>query len=657
MSEPLYGLTARTADRVRQLLADGGEVGGRASSAPQARGVTWVKVTSSADADGWHGAVPTQHMADAWQDGTLSVLIAAPDGRDLVGGNRYLATRTGDDDGGTPRYRAVPTGPADPNACRDSLANLDPATDRVTFQITPGTVTGRCAEIAAKSLTGYAPDPDIEQWVSIGTFPTKLGHTSLTYRYDADTGEPVLLLTATTGEGSGATTVIQPMMWVGCVGGCGEYVARPLLWCDSEPVTDCEDCPDGAPRRWRFTLAGGTGDFASANGEYTVVHTTDCTWVGTLGDWTATVTTSGGTLSALQVTDGAASAQWVGELTCCAPWSPELDDVSSETGTPPDPPTVTPLGPCVKSRCATGAFKARVCCKGHTRYTGCDALPAYFGAWCLTGGTSDGVTAERGTLIGNYGPALWGPAGGYPGSMFSCPAGPAHDYDDTRWVCGWNFYDPSNAAIAPILSAAGVYSVGAEPQIIKVLVYYDPTAESGAGAWVLAQLRCFGAFGSCDGCYLTTIATAANDPDPADDPFEIVFRLAETYPTSGVYYELRLTPGSCEEDPACDDEPCFDGPGGPLAGHPDQSLTVVDGTWAGTFTLAWAGSYWTGMGESAAIEWRLSCAGGVWTLERRRFGVLVATGTATAASCDPYGLVFAPMGGGGSSDITAELAT
>ena len=104
--EPLYALTQRTADRVRQLVADGGSAGpGPAPTGAAARGVTWVKVTGSPDGSGWHPAVVTLDLNGTWSDLTNVVHVKADDGTRLTSGNRYLCTRTGDDTDGTARFR------------------------------------------------------------------------------------------------------------------------------------------------------------------------------------------------------------------------------------------------------------------------------------------------------------------------------------------------------------------------------------------------------------------------------------------------------------------------------------------------------------------------------------------------------------------------
>jgi hypothetical protein len=108
MGEQLYGLTARTADQLRGVLADGGRTGGRQTSGSEGAGVTWVVVTGEADADGWHPGAVHVTSGPGWAEGTMAVLVAAGDvdGAELVEGCRYLCTRTGSAADGTARFRA-----------------------------------------------------------------------------------------------------------------------------------------------------------------------------------------------------------------------------------------------------------------------------------------------------------------------------------------------------------------------------------------------------------------------------------------------------------------------------------------------------------------------------------------------------------------------
>ncbi|MDY3558127.1 hypothetical protein R5W23_000848 [Gemmata sp. JC673] len=105
MAERLYGLTARTAGDVKQLLVDGGAVGGRASSGSVARGVAWVKVTGAASS-GWYPGVVSLDEGGTFMDLTTAVKVSAANAVALTTGNRYLCTRTGDDSAGA-RFRAV----------------------------------------------------------------------------------------------------------------------------------------------------------------------------------------------------------------------------------------------------------------------------------------------------------------------------------------------------------------------------------------------------------------------------------------------------------------------------------------------------------------------------------------------------------------------
>lgn len=102
----LYGLTERTAGAVKQLLADGGGVGGRATSGAAARGVTWVKVTGAA-VSGWHPGVVQVADGGSLVDGTDAVQVAAGDGTALAAGHPYLCTRAEDASDDTPRFHAL----------------------------------------------------------------------------------------------------------------------------------------------------------------------------------------------------------------------------------------------------------------------------------------------------------------------------------------------------------------------------------------------------------------------------------------------------------------------------------------------------------------------------------------------------------------------
>ncbi len=101
----LYGITSRTRERIRQLLDDGGKVGGRSTTGATARGVTWVKVTGAAVGD-WYPAVVSLDTEGEWEDLTAGVHVAS-DSAALATGERYLCTRTGDADDGTAQFRSI----------------------------------------------------------------------------------------------------------------------------------------------------------------------------------------------------------------------------------------------------------------------------------------------------------------------------------------------------------------------------------------------------------------------------------------------------------------------------------------------------------------------------------------------------------------------
>lgn len=109
-------------------------------------------------------------------------------------------------------------------------------------------------------------------------------------------------------------------------------------------VCDAPACPDGASTDYSFTLAGGTSDFAGANGAWTLTYTTGDIWAGTLGDWTASLDASTGTLTLAGPAD--ALLIYDGTFNCCAASSGYSLTSSSGTGTTPGAPTIAPDGAC-----------------------------------------------------------------------------------------------------------------------------------------------------------------------------------------------------------------------------------------------------------------------------------------------------------------------
>jgi hypothetical protein len=112
----LYGLTPHTAQRVLQVLDDGGSLPSpRGHLARPERGVTWVKVTGAMDADGWHAAVVSLDQAGEWEDLEQLVYVKSHDRSGLTIGNRYLCTRTGDDVDGFACFRTSSPASVSPN--------------------------------------------------------------------------------------------------------------------------------------------------------------------------------------------------------------------------------------------------------------------------------------------------------------------------------------------------------------------------------------------------------------------------------------------------------------------------------------------------------------------------------------------------------------
>ncbi|HYH66390.1 MAG TPA: hypothetical protein VD866_16980 [Urbifossiella sp.] len=607
------------------------------------------------------------HQADStaapieWQAVTGDYHVLPMPGQTLAEGAKGVALLVGVHEG-APVYSLG--GPAS-GICRETLAKLLP-TSRVTFAVQEG--HGWCAEIAAKSIAGWRPDPDVEKWYSLGTFPTKLGDTSLTYLFDDNTGAPVVLLTATTGEGSGATTVIKPLTYIGCADGCPEFEARPLLWCDSRPVTDCDQCPGGAPRRYRTTLAGGTGGYAVLNGEHTFEHDAGCAWLLTTPGFigSAQWVDQGGGERQLQTQIGhvasSAFVSWSGPFVstsadCCAAVAgteyADFDPGSGGAGDTPALPTVAAVGPCVSERCGDNTFRVRVCCKAHTKYTGCDALPDYSGAWCITG-TSGYTGAESGgELSGNYGPDFYIGPGLFRDTGLPVNNPPDDEHDDR---CGFDLWNKTDPVLIAAFNAVGLYSSDLE----RAIVYYEPDAEDGAGAWVLAVLY----YDGFSGFTITTIAAAANDPDPTDDPFEIVFRWVAV---GDLYHELRITPGPCgdEEDEGGEDGPldaiCCAGEGEALAGDPPPSIrvTVADGPNAGPHDLPFNPTTGGWDDGEDPVRWNASCGEvvveGVPTMQWAC--TLDGIGPAmTSAACSPFGVVFPGDNYGSTLPVTLSVS-
>jgi hypothetical protein len=161
--------------------------------------------------------------------------------------------------------------------------------------------------------------------------------------------------------------------------------------CAAPPrTTACTICPNGAPSVWTFTLAGGTGDFASANGAWTISRTTGCQWTATRNGWTATLALTGtfGTATGQLALFGPGGAElsWTVSIgaSCCGPVV--MGSLASVgTGTPPGDPTLTSAGECEPVQLTstdggatftTGDKTVTICGVAYTlamTATGCDA--------------------------------------------------------------------------------------------------------------------------------------------------------------------------------------------------------------------------------------------------------------------------------------------
>jgi hypothetical protein len=141
-----YVIGSRTAGRLRQLLADGGDSsGGRPSSGIAARGSTWVKVTGAA-VSGWYPGVVSLDQNGSFADNTLAVKVKTVDGSALTSGSRYLCTRTGNDPSdNSPRFRTLAQAAAPVVQNTNTSANPTSTPSVVTgFTLQPGTYRITC---------------------------------------------------------------------------------------------------------------------------------------------------------------------------------------------------------------------------------------------------------------------------------------------------------------------------------------------------------------------------------------------------------------------------------------------------------------------------------------------------------------------------------
>lgn len=181
--------------------------------------------------------------------------------------------------------------------------------------------------------------------VQVGTYVrmdvrgSVLGQPSYVFDYAVRSPTP----TTTTGAGS-------------CYGNCKwTYSQDTKVWdivssaCGA--VCSCGFCGGGASRVFEFVLAGGTGDFATANAQYFNEYSTGCVWEDADEDWVTTVTklSDGWTVTAANAGIGA-SVTYTCDGGCIAP----IDCVQTSiagTGTAPTPPSVSAIGDSECPRC------------------------------------------------------------------------------------------------------------------------------------------------------------------------------------------------------------------------------------------------------------------------------------------------------------------
>lgn len=190
MAERLYGLTERTTNNLRQLLANGGEPGGGATTAPAARGVTWVKVTGAVSS-GWYPGVVSIDDRGTFTDLVTAVKVRAADGSALTNGARYLCTRTGDD-GNTARFT---TSPVPVSAWKEPVRAATTSGGSMLTSFQPGSVIDSVLLAAGdRVLIKNQVDPTQNGIYVVNSF-------GLIRPPDADTGAKLLGATVVVAEG------------------------------------------------------------------------------------------------------------------------------------------------------------------------------------------------------------------------------------------------------------------------------------------------------------------------------------------------------------------------------------------------------------------------------------------------------------------------
>ncbi len=166
---------------------------------------------------------------------------------------------------------------------------------------------------------------------------------------DATLGDPEVL--------GGATGTAPAELTLDPQCACPGTITATPVCCPT--VCDCAHCPGGALYTYLLTASGFTGDCAALNGDWELRWTTGCTWVGTLGDATCTLTLTSATAGTLTFAQAGVddvvytTAAWG----CCAGGEFAQDNVAACAAAPATL-TVEPCG----DRCGPCGPVETTCC-------------------------------------------------------------------------------------------------------------------------------------------------------------------------------------------------------------------------------------------------------------------------------------------------------
>lgn len=627
----------------RQLLSPPGRQGRAATTAAP----VWVEAGAATADD------PLVYDAEFrfWDETTQAWVAAGADagcfardagGGELAAGTVYLGAVVYQYDTGRVLVQVVgPVGSSGGGGadCLSKLVSLRP-TDCVTFTVVGG--DGFCDNISAKTIKGYYDEGE-DAWVGVTPLPTGNGNSVVKMvRRLAATGLPAVYVD------EGGTPELL-LAHVRCVGAAAEFAGSDDPWCDSEPVTTCDECPAGAPKRYRVELIGATGDNAWMNGYWIVKHPggAGCEWemeddfgrgvTGTVSWYTVASDTYMQALFTLE--NGltvSATASWpTADVTdCCVSIEQDQQVGVADPDNLMPVMRVDPVGPCAETSCADNTFRVRVTCTPCEPCDNCDrevgrqngatfpGQPLYFR---IAAGVlpcyPDGVCGQFDNSEGNN-------------SYTVVPLDPV--YGTTYCYTSKFFPDcDEQPCLGPVL-----------PIHYTLYVWWAPDANGGLGAWFAGIDSYASASGTlCHGSFGDGLQAVVDNSVCAECPS---LEWA-TYP--GGTYTPYLTVSCRPCAPVLDIGECCDGADGPLNGHPDLEMVVPDGPNAGTYTLTWnAGS--SQYQYVGAVTFKVTCTAGAWTLQTDGGGT---TGTLTA-SCDPFGLTFPGAAAGGTGDITVSLA-